>query len=65
MGGGRVAGIIAIVLSLASGVFGIVNYTGGHPKRGLVLVIAFAILLVLGILLVALTGRKSAAPAVK
>jgi hypothetical protein len=63
MGGGRIAGIIAIVLSLASGVVAILYYTGGHTRRGLVLVIAFGILLVLGILLVALTGRKSAAPA--
>lgn len=61
--GGRIAGIISIVLSLISGVVSIIYYTSRHTKRGLVLAIAFGVLLILGILLIVLTGRKSASPA--
>ena len=61
--GGRIAGIISIVLSLISGVVSIIYYTSRHTKRGLVLAIAFGVLLILGILLIVLTGRRSAAPA--
>lgn len=61
--GGRIAGIIAIVLALISGVISIIYYTSHHTKRGLVLAIAFGVLLILGILLIVLTGRKSAVPA--
>lgn len=59
----RIAGIIAIVLSLAAGVVGIL-YIGQHAHRGLALLIAFVILLVIGILLIVFSGRKSS-PAVK
>jgi len=62
-GGGRIAGIIAIVLALISGVVSIIFYTSRHTRRGLLLAIAFGVLLILGILLIVLTGRKSASPA--
>ena len=61
--GGRIAGIISIVLSLAAGIGSILYYVSHHTKRGLVLLIAFGILVILGILLIALSGRKSAPPA--
>ena len=61
--GGRVAGIIAIVVALISGVISIIYYTSRHTKRGLVLAIAFGVLLILGILLIVLTRPKSASPA--
>ena len=62
-GGGRIAGIIAIVLALISGVVSIIFYTSRHTRRGLLLAIGFGVLLILGILLIVLTGRKSASPA--
>jgi hypothetical protein len=57
MHGGRIAGIIALVLSIAAGVGGIL-YIGQHPRRGLLLLIAFVILLIIGILLIVFSGRK-------
>jgi TRAP-type C4-dicarboxylate transport system permease small subunit len=57
--GGKVAGIISIVLSaLAAGV-GIFYYLSQHRLRGLAALIACGVLLVLGIVLIAVTGRKS------
>ena len=58
MNGGKIAGIIAIVLSLVAGVGGIL-YIGQHPHRSLALLIAFVILLVIGILLIVFSRRKS------
>ena len=63
MNGRRIAGIIAIVLSVVVGVGGLV-YMGQHPHRALALFVLFVILLVVGILLVALKGGK-ASPAAK
>jgi len=63
MNGGKIIGIIAIVVSLLAGVGGIL-YIGQHPHRGLTLLIAFVVLLVIGILLIVFAGRKSS-PAVK
>jgi len=55
---GKVAGIAAIVLSLVSGIIGILYYVNHHTRRGLVLLIGFVLLLVLGILFLVLSGRK-------
>ncbi len=55
---GKVAGVAAIVLSLVSGIIGILYYVNHHTRRGLVLLIGFVLLLVLGILFLALSGRK-------
>lgn len=57
--GGRVAGIISIVLSALAAIAGILNYVGRHPRRGLAALIACGVLLVLGIVLIAVAGRKS------
>ena len=57
---GKIAGVIAIVLSVASGIGGIIFYTGHHTLRGLVLLIGFVLLLVLGILFLVRSGRTSA-----
>jgi len=46
------------VLSLISGILGILFYLNHHTRRGLVLLIGFVLLLVLGILFLALSGRK-------
>jgi hypothetical protein len=56
--GGKVVGIAAIVLSLISGILGIMFYVNQHTRRGLVLLIGFVLLLVLGILFLVLSGRK-------
>jgi len=55
---GKAAGITAIVLSLLSGIVGILYYVNHHPRRGLVLLIGFALLLVLGILFLVRSGRQ-------
>jgi ABC-type nickel/cobalt efflux system permease component RcnA len=55
---GKVAGIVALALSLASGVVSILYYTSHHTKRGLVLLIGFVLLLVLGILFLVRSGRQ-------
>jgi hypothetical protein len=60
--GGRVAGIISIVLGVLAGVVGLLNSGGHHPKRMLVALIACGVLLVLGIILIVATGRKSPSP---
>ena len=54
---GKVAGIAAIALSAVSGIVGILYYVSHHTRRGLVLMIGFAILLVLGILFLARSSR--------
>jgi hypothetical protein len=65
MSGGKIAGIVAILLSVASAVVGILYYLSRHTRRGLVLMIAFAILLIIGILLLVTSGRKRVEPAQK
>jgi heme A synthase len=57
--GRRVAGIVAIVLCVLAAVAGILNYMGHHPRRGIAAFVACAVLLILGIVLVALSSRKS------
>ena len=57
--GRRVAGIVAIVISVLVAVFDIVYYMGRHPRRGLAALIACGVLLVLGIVLIVATSRKS------
>lgn len=57
---GKIAGATAIVLSVASGIGGIIFYASHHTLRGLVLLIGFALLLVLGILFLVRSGRTSA-----
>jgi hypothetical protein len=55
---GKAAGIVAIALSLVSGIVGILYYINHHTRRGLVLLIGFVILLALGILFLARAGRQ-------
>ncbi len=63
MSGGRVAGIISVVLAVLAGVAGILNYAGHHPRRGLVALIAGAVLLVLGlVLIIVVRGSSRAQP---
>ena len=38
---------------------GILNYVGRHPRRGLMALVACGVLLILGIVLIVLAGRKS------
>jgi hypothetical protein len=57
---GKVAGIAVIALSLVSGIVGILYYVSHHTLRGLVLLIGFVLLLVLGILFLVRSGRSSA-----
>jgi hypothetical protein len=55
---GKLAGIAALVLSAVSGVAGLLYFLHHHPRRGLVLVIGFVLLLALGILFVVRSGKK-------
>jgi uncharacterized membrane protein YwaF len=57
--GGRIAGVISIVLSALAAVFAILNYTSRHTRRGLAALIACGILLVLGIILIVAAARGS------
>ena len=57
--GRRVAGIVAVVLAVLAAVAGILNYMGHHPRRGIAAIVACAVLLILGIVLIAVAGRKS------
>jgi apolipoprotein N-acyltransferase len=57
--GGRVAGIVSIVISVMAAVAGVLNLTSKHPRRGLAFLIACGVLLILGIILVVISGRKS------
>jgi hypothetical protein len=57
--GGKVAGIISIVLSAIAAAAGIFYYTSGHPKRGLVALVGCGVLLILGIVLIVVTRRGS------
>lgn len=63
--GRKIAGIVGIVLGLVAGIGGIYRLAGNHTRSGIVLLIAFAVLLIIGIVLIALPERKSASPAVK
>jgi apolipoprotein N-acyltransferase len=56
--GGKVAGIISIVLSAAAAVVGILYFLSQHRLRGLAALIACGVLLILGIILIAAAGRK-------
>jgi hypothetical protein len=55
---GKTAGIAAIVLSLVSGIVGVLYYVNHHTVRGLVLLIGFALLLVIGILFIVRSGKQ-------
>jgi len=55
--GRKVAGIIAIVISALAAVAGILNYVGHHPRRGIAALVACAVFLILGIVLIALPGN--------
>ncbi len=57
--GRKVAGIIAIVISVLAAGAGILNYAGHHPRRGIAALIACAVFLILGIVFLALPGGRS------
>ena len=57
--GARVAGIVSIVVSVLAAVAGVLNFMSRHPRRGLAFLIACGVLLILGIVLVAVSSRKS------
>ena len=60
MSGGRVAGLVSIVLSILAAVAGILNLVSHHPRRELAAFIACGVLLVLGVILIAVGGKASA-----
>ncbi|MGD0727720.1 MAG: hypothetical protein ABSB63_19380 [Spirochaetia bacterium] len=55
---GKAAGIIALALSLVSGIFSVFFYVTHHTRRWPVLLIGFVILLALGILFLVRAGRQ-------
>ena len=57
--GGRIAGIVAVVVSVLIALFDLLYYMSRHPRRSVVILIVCGVLLVLGIILVAVSGRKS------
>lgn len=56
MGGRKVAGIVAIVLAVAIAAFDFLYYMARHPKRGPVILVVCALLLIFGIILVVARG---------
>ena len=48
MGGRRVAGIVAVVLAVAIAAFDFLYYMARHPKRGPVILVVCALLLIFG-----------------
>ncbi|MGA2639771.1 MAG: hypothetical protein ABSG21_02570 [Spirochaetia bacterium] len=56
--GGRIAGILSIVLAALAAVAGILNHASRHPRRELAFFIVGGVLLILGIVLIAAAGRK-------
>jgi len=57
--GRRVAGIVAIVISVLVAVFDIVYYMGRHPRRGPLVFLVCGVLLIVGIILIAAASRKT------
>jgi hypothetical protein len=57
--GRRIGGLILILLAILAALPGILNYTDGHPHRGLVAPIVCEDLLIVGIGLIASAPRKS------
>jgi len=57
--GRRIAGIVAIVVAVVAALADVLFYLSQHPRRSIFILIICAILLVLGIVLVAVSGRKS------
>ena len=55
---GILAGAIAIVLSLASAIAGVLLYMNHHTRRGIAFLILFVILVVAGIVIMARSGQK-------
>ena len=55
---GKVAGIVAIVLSLVAGVGCVFYYVNHHSLRALVLLIGFVVLLVLGIVFIVRPAKQ-------
>jgi drug/metabolite transporter (DMT)-like permease len=55
--GGKTAGFITIILAVVAAVGGVLFYVNHHTLRGLILAIAAAALLVLGIVFIATAGR--------
>ena len=65
MGGRKVAGMVAIVLGVAIGAFDFLSYWAHHPKRGPVILVVCALLLIFGIILMVARGggaSKTQAP---
>ncbi len=56
MGGRKVAGVIAIVLGVAFAAFDVLSYWARHPRRGPVILVVCALLLVFGIILLVARG---------
>jgi apolipoprotein N-acyltransferase len=59
MSGGRIAGIVSIVVSVGAGVVGVLYLLNHYPRRGLAALIAFAALMIFGIILLTAAGRSS------
>jgi len=59
MTGGKVAGLIAVVLAVALAAFDLLGYMAHHPKRGIAILVVGAILLVAGIILLVARGGAS------
>jgi hypothetical protein len=53
-----IAGIVAIILAVALAAFDVLYYTARHPRRGPVILVVCALLLIFGVILV-VVGRRS------
>ena len=56
MGGRKVAGIIAIILAVAIAAYDVLSYMARHPKRGPIILVVCALLLIFGIILLVARG---------
>jgi undecaprenyl pyrophosphate phosphatase UppP len=55
----RIAGIVAIVIAALAAIFALLNFVSRHPQRAIGAFVGCAVFLILGIVLTAMTSRKS------
>jgi hypothetical protein len=57
--GMRIAGIVAIVIAALATIFALLNFLSHHPQRAIAAIVGCVVFLILGIVLIAMTARKS------
>jgi undecaprenyl pyrophosphate phosphatase UppP len=57
--GTRITGIVAIVIAALAAIFALLNFVSHHPQRAIAAFVGCVVFLILGIVLIAMTARKS------